>query len=121
MLPIASKFEIIVYSKMDITYLCRKINSNVFQNVLIPVFTIKACAFIATACRWLHSPSLSAHTHTDYTYKPPLPLNVGASLTTLNFEHRDTHSHCCATLTYWPGWRRQSCNERDVQILFTLL
>jgi len=121
MLSIDSIFAIIVYSKMDITYRFRKINSNVFQNVLFPVFTLNICTFIVTESLSLHSPSLSAHTHTNYKYKLPLPLNVRASLAKLAFEHRDTyipivalHVHTGQTAT------GNHARERDVQILCTI-
>ena len=121
MLSTDSKFEIILYSEMYITYRFRKINSNVFQNVFVPVFTLNDCTFIATESRWLYSPSLSTHTHTNYTYKLPLPLNVRASLATLTFEHRDTpipifalHVHTSQTGT------DSHAHEMDVQILCTL-
>ena len=91
MLSTDSKFENIVYSKMDITYRFRKMNSNVFQNVLMPVFALNCCTCIVKEPSWQHSPSLSAHTHTNYKYILSLPLNVRATLAPLTFEYRDTH------------------------------
>jgi len=106
---------------MDITYRFRKINSSVFQNVFIPVFTLNDCTFIATESRWLHSPSLSAYTHTNYRYKLPLPLNVRASLPILTFKHRDTHIPIVALHVYTGQIGTNiHAHERDVQILCTL-
>ena len=121
MLSIASKFENIVSSETDITYRFRKINSNVFQNVLIPVFILNDFTFIATGSRWLNLASLSATTHKNYTYKFHLPVNVHASLATLNFEHRDTHIRIVALHVHTGQTGTDSrVHERDVQILSTL-
>ena len=94
MLSITFKFEIVVYSKIDIAYHFRKINSNVFPNVLIPVFTLSDCtSYCNTISRWLHSSLQSSHTHTHDTHMPSFPRNVRASLATLTFRHLDTSTH----------------------------
>jgi len=116
MLSTDTKFENTVYSKMDITYRFRKINSNVFQNVLMPVFTVNGCKCIETDSRWLDSPLLSAHKHTFYTYNFPR-----ASLASLTYIHRETHM-AIVKLHVHPDHIGADCiiHNRDIQILCTL-
>jgi len=104
MLSTDSKFENIVYSKMDITYRFRKINSNVFQNVLMKVFTLNGSRCIAKESRWIDSPFPSAHTHTYYTYNSPTCISCFINLHT----SWNTYAYCQAARTSWPLRRRQS-------------
>jgi len=116
MLSTDSKFEIIVYSKMDITYRFRKINSNVFQNVLMPICTLNDCTCIATESRWLDSSLPSAHTHTYYTYNFPR-----VSLATLTYIHCETLKPI-VKLHVHPDHIGEGSHihNRDIQILCTL-
>jgi len=116
MLSTESKFENIVYSKMDIKYRFRKINSNVFQNVLMPVFTLNGCTFIAKESRWLDSPLPSSHTHTYYTYNFPR-----ASLASLTYINRETHMSIVKLHVHSEHIGADShIHNRDIQILCTL-
>ena len=111
-----SNFEIVVYSKMNITYLFRKINSNVFQNVLMPIFTLNFCTYIATDSRWLDSPLPSAHTHTYYTYNFPR-----VSLASLTYIYRETHM-AVVKLHVHPDHigSDNHIHNRDIPILYNL-
>jgi len=71
---------------MNITYSFRKINSNVFENVIKPVFSLNACPLIAKESRWLHSPLQSPHTNKYNTYNFPR-----VCLASLTYIHRETH------------------------------
>jgi len=121
MLPTDSKFENIVYSKMDITYNFRKMNSKVFQNVLMPRFALNGFTCIVKEPRWQHSLSLSAHTHTNYKYKLHLPLNVRATVAPLTFEYRATHFPIVSLYVHTGQIGTDThAHERYIQTLCTL-
>jgi len=97
-------------------YCFRKINSNVFENALMPVFTLNCCTFIAKESRWLHSPLPSPHTHTYYTYNFPR-----VSLASLTYIYRETHMPI-VKLHVHPDHIGADIHihNRDIQILCTL-
>jgi len=101
---------------MDITYRFRKINSNVFQNALMPVFTLNGCTCIAKESRWIDSPLPSPHTHTYYTYTFPR-----VSLASLTYIHRETHMPI-VKLHVHPDHIGADIHihNRDIEILCTL-